>query len=90
MNLTERVDKTVPIKGIGRMHAATKRLKTETLLTGCFGVVNVYSPAGWPVCEFFLPAIYKLFWLVILPPQKGKDFARRCSWTSSGPWGWPQ
>jgi hypothetical protein len=53
MNLTELVDKTVPIKGIGRMHAATKRLETEELLTGCFGVVNVYSPAGWPVCDFF-------------------------------------
>ena len=53
MNLTELVDKTVPMKGIGRMHAATKRLETEELVTGCFGVVNVYSPAGWPVCEFF-------------------------------------
>lgn len=41
------------MKGMGRKNAATKRLETEELLTGCFGVVNVYSPAGWPVCEIF-------------------------------------
>lgn len=57
MNLTERVDKTVPMKGMGRKNAATKRLETEELLTGCFGVVNVYSPAGWPVCEIFFGGI---------------------------------
>ena len=49
MNLTERVDKTVPVKGMGRINAATKRLETEVLLTGCFRLVNFYSPAGWPI-----------------------------------------
>jgi len=44
VNLSELVDKTVPVKGKGSFdNAATKQRKTDELLTGCKQLVNIYS-----------------------------------------------
>jgi hypothetical protein len=44
VNLSELVDKTVPVKGKGSIdNAATKHRKTDELLTGYKQLVNIYS-----------------------------------------------
>jgi hypothetical protein len=44
LDLSELVDKTVPVKGKGSIdNAATKHRKTDELLTGCKALVNIYS-----------------------------------------------